>query len=476
MDRVIFWAFALCVALAPLPFGGNQPWAWSALALAFGGLAALWGLAALFDRSLVTLGAGRTLPCVGLFLLLALWFVLQAGSLLPVALQHPAWREMADTLGVESAGAVALAPDRAWTAVMRLASYAAAFWLALHLLRRRGLAERFLWTLVAAGVGYALYGLIVHLNGLRAILWIEKYTYLESLTSTFINRNSYAAYAGIGLVVTVGLLLERLRQIKLPAHLGRRGRLVYFLDHLGFAIWVLAAAFLVLLAALLLTGSRGGFLATLVGLAAVLFTVGGGGRLRLALALVVLFGLAGFVAMQSGTLLQQRLGVVEQEIEASGGRLKLWGMSLEGIAGRPLAGSGLGSFPAVYLELRDEDNGVKELNQYRAHNTYLELALEAGVPAALLLFGGLGAILALQLRSLGRAGVERRFPGIAAAVTLLLAAHSLIDFPVQMPAIAITFAALAGLGLAQSFPHSRPPKSREPAEERPWRGRAPGHR
>jgi hypothetical protein len=80
-------------------------------------------------------------------------------------------------------------------------------------------------------------------------------------------------------------------------------------------------------------------------------------------------------------------------------------------------------------------------------------------------------LLAMQLRSLGRAGVERRFPGIAAAAALLLAVHSLIDFPVQMPAIAITFAALAGLGLAQSFPHSRPPQNREPSAERPWRGR-----
>jgi O-antigen ligase len=434
-------------------------------------LAALWGLAAIFDRSLVTLGPRRTLPFAAVFLVLALWFALQAGSLLPAALHHPAWQEMAETLGVEAAGAVAVAPDRAWTALMRLASYLAAFWLALHLLRRRGQAERFLWTLVAAGVGYALYGLYVHLNGLREVAWIEKYTYLESLTGTFINRNSYAAYAGVCLVVTVGLLLERLRQIVLPAHLGRRGRLVYFLDNLGFALWVLLAAFLVQFAALLLSASRGGFLATLLGLFAVLFTVGGGGRLRLALALVALLGLAGFVGMQSGSLLQQRLGYVEGEIEASGGRLQLWGQTLRGIAERPLAGSGLGSFAAVYLEVRDEHDGLRALNYYRAHNTYLEIALEAGVPAALLLYAALGAILVLQLRSLGRPGVERRFPGIAAAVTLLLAVHSSIDFPVQMPAIAIAFAALTGLGLAQSLPHSRPAKSREPAAERPWRGR-----
>lgn len=472
MLKPLFWGFALAVALAPLPFGGNQPWAWSAIALTLGLLACLWGLAALVDRSLVTLGTRRTLPYAAAFLVLALWLALQASSLLPRAMQHPSWQEMRDTLGVEVAGSLALVPDRAWTALMRLLSYATAFWLALHLLRRRGLADRFLWTLVVAGVGYAVYGLIVHLGNLKEILWIDKYSYWESLTSTFINRNSYAAYAGMGLVVTVGLLLEQMRQIDLPAGLGWRGRLVLFLDQLGFTVWALAAAFLVLLAALLLTGSRGGLLATLVGLIAVVLTVGGGGRKRLALIVVALLGLGGFVAVQSGALVQQRLGGVEREMEGlTGSRIALYALTLEGIARRPLAGSGLGSFSAIYLELRDESTATEMLNHVRVHNSYLEIALEAGVPAALLMFGTLGTILALQLLSLRRPGVERRFPGIAASATLLFAVHSLVDFPVQMPGIAVTYAALAGLGLAQSFPHSRPPQSRAPAAERPWRPR-----
>jgi len=472
MGKAVFWAFALAVALAPLPFGGNQPWAWSAIALVLGAISVLWGLGALADRSLVTLSARRTLPFALVFLALALWLALQASGLLPPALQHPDWGAMGEALGVEPQGALALAPDRAWTALMRLLSYAAAFWLALHVLRRRGLADRFLWVLAIAGLAYALYGLYVHLGDLREILWIDKYTYWESLTSTFINRNSYAAYAGLGLVVIVGLLLERLRRIEPPRHLGWRGRTVHVIDNLGFATWFLATAFLVLLAALLLAGSRGGLLATLVGLVAVVLTVGGGGRRRVALLVVLLVGLASFAALQSGALLQQRLGGVDSELDAeSGTRLQLFALTLEGIAERPIGGTGLGSFPAVYLALRGAESGLEPMNQVRVHNSYLEIAIEAGVPAALLLYGTLGAILLLQLRALSRAGVERRFPGIAAAATLLLAVHSLVDFPVQMPAIAVTYAALAGMGLAQSHPHSRPPASREPAGERPWRGR-----
>ena len=222
-----------------------------------------------------------------------------------------------------------------------------------------------------------------------------------------------------------------------------------------------------------LTGSRGGLLATLVGLVTVVFTVGGGGRKRLLLAVVLLAGLGGFVATQSGSLIEQRLGSVDKEMDLlTNARLGLFRLTLDAIAQRPLAGTGLGSFPAIYAEQRGAESGVEPLNQVRVHDSYLEIALEAGVPAALLLFATLGTILVLQLRSLGRAGVERRFPGIAAAVTLLLAVHSLIDFPVQMPAIAVTYAAMAGMGLAQSVPHRRPPKSAEAAAERPWRGRS----
>ena len=36
------------------------------------------------------------------------------------------------------------------------------------------------------------------------ILWFDKLDYVDSLTSSFINRNSYATYAGLGLMATLG--------------------------------------------------------------------------------------------------------------------------------------------------------------------------------------------------------------------------------------------------------------------------------
>jgi hypothetical protein len=41
-------------------------------------------------------------------------------------------------------------------------------------------------------------------------------------------------------------------------------------------------------------------------------------------------------------------------------------------------------------------------------------------------------------------------PGVVASVALLLGAHALVDFSLQLQAVAITFMALLGAGVAQS--------------------------
>ena len=458
METLLFWSFALVVCLAPLPFGGNEPWAWSLLALALGLLALLWGLAGVVSRGLVTLRSRRTLPYAAAMLLLTLWYLLQALPILPAGWHHPAWAEAAAALEIDATGALSLTPDRTLTALMRLLSYAAAFWLGLHLLRRRRRARQFLWALVAAGVGYALYGLSEHLSGGMQVLWMDKFSYREALTSSFINRNSYAAYAGLGLVIAMGLLLHRLDRIWVPRGHGWRLRLVSAIDGLGAAVWLLLAAILLLLTALVLTASKGGALASVAGLAAVLLLAGGGRRLSRLLALLLLIGLGSLVLLQSGELLGDRLaGTRLQESEEAGDRLSLYALAAREIQRNPLGGTGLGSFAGVYLERRGPEFGLNPLNQVRVHNSYLETLLESGLPAGLLLLALPTLAFFLQLRALGQPGVVRPFPAIAAAATVLFAVHSLVDFSLQMPGIAITYAALLGLGVAQSYPHHRRP-------------------
>ncbi|WP_162806557.1 O-antigen ligase family protein [Sphingosinicella terrae] len=113
------------------------------------------------------------------------------------------------------------------------------------------------------------------------------------------------------------------------------------------------------------------------------------------------------------------------------------------------AGSGLGSFVALYRMNEDPDDRPDEFTNH-AHNDYLEWLLETGFPGLLLLAAFL-LWYALAVRrswtstdsALGRAG------SIAIGVVLL---HSMVDYPVRTAAIA----ALCGL-CAALMVSARPP-------------------
>ena len=55
------------------------------------------------------------------------------------------------------------------------------------------------------------------------------------------------------------------------------------------------------------------------------------------------------------------------------------------------------------------------------------------------------------LRGLLRRGKDWFYPAIGLAVTALVAIHAWFDFSLQMPAVAVTYAAILGVACAQSF-------------------------
>jgi O-antigen ligase len=85
-----------------------------------------------------------------------------------------------------------------------------------------------------------------------------------------------------------------------------------------------------------------------------------------------------------------------------------------------------------------------------AHDTYLEVLQGLG-----LLFGSMlvAAVVMLVLRCVKGAmtrEMNELIPCVAASAAVLLGFHSLVDFSLQIQAIAITFMALLGAGVAQS--------------------------
>jgi Flp pilus assembly protein TadD len=144
-----------------------------------------------------------------------------------------------------------------------------------------------------------------------------------------------------------------------------------------------------LIALLLLSESRGGFLAAFVGLLIVGAVLGirrqGRGAMAAAAALLLLVGLAG--AFQAG------LQLSKERMETAGFRLDLWRSGLRMLRAHPVLGWGAGSFAAEYPPYRSEAefryshkhaaNAFKEVED--AHSSWVQTAVETGAAGVLAL-------------------------------------------------------------------------------------------
>lgn len=444
MARLIFSALLAVVALSPLPLASNRPAGWSLLALAVGLLLVAWAVLALRDGRLVRATGPRAWVPAGLFLVVVAWFGFQASGLGPEAWHHPLWPKAAAALGEPLRSAISVAPGDTVTALMRLMAYGGIFWLALQFGRRDEDALVLIRSVAIAATVYAAYGLVVEFSGAETILWFDKWAYRGALTATFVNRNSFASYAGLGLIAAFGLMLRELR------HAGD-GSLAERLNERAPAVTGWLVALLILGTALLLTKSRAGFAATALGLAVYILVYGarsgGGWRRRLA-GLAGLGVAAGLVIAISGGGTLERID--REGVDSLGARLWLQERTLAAAADAPLTGHGYGTFASFFQAYRDTEHGGRRAIG-KAHNSYLEMLAEAGLPATGVLLG-LVAWLAFALAT----GVRRRrrnatYPAIGLGALTLAAAHSWFDFSLQIPAVAAAFALTLGTVYAQSW-------------------------
>lgn len=147
----------------------------------------------------------------------------------------------------------------------------------------------------------------------------------------------------------------------------------------------------------------------------------------------------------SGTATLERLGqtVLEQEERA-----QVYRIVRAGIADRPWVGHGYGNFDFASRPYHD---GSVISNYDKAHDDYLEAAFELGIPAAASLVAAIAYVGLCCLVGARRRRRDAVYPALGAAVTALVACHAVVDFSLQIPAVAAWFAMLLGLGYAQSW-------------------------
>jgi O-antigen ligase len=313
------------------------------------------------------------------------------------------------------------------------------------------------------GTVYSFYGLAVYFSGNHWLLLFHKWAYEDSLTSTFVNRNSFATFAGLCLLCALRPIAEQVQTI-LRSPLPLRMRMAEFLECLLTSQRIAMVQSLIIGSALLATTSRAGVAATGVAVLVLAQTAGGRKSLRSwrGLALLCLFGaIMGGAYLASNNRLAERYASEGVSIDDDS-RGEIYRAIIDAIGTSPWTGTGFGTFSDVFPAYRDGSRIHTHLWD-KAHNTYLENTLELGVPAASALVLAVG-LLAWRC---GVGLITRRransLPATGLAASVLIGLHALIDFSMQMPAVAILYAFVLGFSVSQSW--STQATSRQSADQ-----------
>jgi O-antigen ligase len=442
IDWALFWIFVAGLAWVPYWYGSNLPVAWGINAILFPSLAVI------YEILLLVRGAGHPVAIkiirvpAALFVAVVILILIQDATWTPSWLHHPIWGMAADALQTSVDGSISVNRDLTTLALLRLVTAASVFWLALQLFRNESRAIRFMMAFVAISSCYAAYGLI-------AFAW----TQLEDpgrsfVTSTFYNHNHYATYAGMALIAALGLIARIYQREMLTDGGSLRFRIATFIDVTGRALVLLGSAFLILVA-VILTQSRGGIIATTLGVIVLaVLTFGRAEGASIERRMMMIFGsvlVAGVFAAFGDSFYSK---LAEAGLTDSN-RLNVYMITLRSMLDAPLLGYGYGTFADIFPMFRDRSIDVFGIwNQ--AHNTYLEVFQGLG-----LIFGSmLVASVGLLVWKCGKGAIARQqitIPCIATGVAFLVGIHAMVDFSLQMQAVALTFMAILGAGVAQSM-------------------------
>jgi O-antigen ligase len=440
-QTICFWLFVAGLAWVPYWYASAELGTWGANAVLFPGLLALYEIVLLVRNQPHPVAAKHLWIPIVLFAGVIFWIVAQNADWTPSAWHHPIWQMTAEILGRPVESSISVNRNATMLALLRLLTAASVFWLALQLCRHTGRASNFLTAMAIIIVGYAAYGLIGF-----SVEQSNRFIGRTYATSSFVNHNHFAAYVGVGLVITLGLLFRLYRQ-HIDEYASWRQSIAAFFEASARQAALLVAGAFVLCVALLLSGSRGGVIASSFGIfTLVTLSVG---RLTSAKQRIVVLLSAMAIALVALFFGDNLLGQIADKGLTDKNRWAVYVITLRSIFDAPLWGYGYGTFPDVFAMFRDRSLDVFGTWE-QAHNIYLEIFQGLG-----LVFGSFFLLVSALLAARGFRGAMQRVdnivPAIAASAAVLLGSHCVVDFSLQIPALTLTFAAVLGAGVAQSW-------------------------
>lgn len=402
-SSAMYVAVLAVVLWAPIPFGSVEPWAIGLIRLSACGLVVLWALHGALTRVFWVSKSMLQVPLYGA----ALWAFVQTVSI------------GGSTISVDPF----LTYQSAIT-VLALAVFVSCALLALDSADR---IERAATILFWFGFGLSVFAVVQNFTGTRNLYWIRE-CQVTGFFGPFVNKNHFA-----------GLI-----EVLLPLGLGPMLTGAVPRDRRMMMIFVAA----VMLGAVALSRSRGGLLVMvaqvglLIAMTVIARRLATSDRHR-APALVAVVLTAVLSAVCIGWLGAGAIGEsfsslpsdMASRTETS--RLEIWKATGLLIAANPVTGSGFGAYGTAVLPYW---TSTEYSTLLYAHNDYLQVVADAGIPGALLAILLVGVVGVSLMRSIRIMEPGLRGVAIGAGVACIgLLLHSVVDFNLQIPSNAIAF-------------------------------------
>jgi O-antigen ligase len=312
--------------------------------------------------------------------------------------------------------------------------------------------ELTIFLILITGCFEALYGLFQTYSGSGHIWWYKRGAHLRDLTGTYINRNHFAGFMGMGLLLAAsyaaGIAPRRKRAKTASSHKSNiRWKLSWLLSgEYGFNKRALILfAGVVMGIGLIFSASRGGMISVAAGILCMgIFFVFRRNHRRKGFILVMLFVVTSTYAVDIGVDYPlERFKTFYVSLEQ---RARYAEKTLDMFQDYKLSGIGVGNFQYAYPQYQAAEDKASFIRH--AHNDWAQFLAEAGTIGLCILLAGISYYLYRTMRLWRR----RKDPfavclGVAPlAAMAAIAIHSYSDFNLHIPANFLMLVAVMAIG------------------------------
>lgn len=433
LDKLIFFLLIALIPLVAIPYGSVDPLPETILSSVIFFLTGLWFLQGAICGKLIVKQHFILLPCMAVLAYIAL----QAFPFGQI--------ETADA-GIKASKTISYDPYESWHVLIRFASYTLYGAMLIRYVSSERRLRWLIYTIIITAVGSALFGFYLQTTQRRGVdALFPRITDTRGFAQ-FINKNNFAYLMEMSAGLAAGLLIVRCIREKSS---------VFY-----------AVTLLIIIAGLVLCFSRGGIVSllvqtTCVGLFLAFFRyrkkyeseneVKKNSRIirlmkqfAIVIALIVSVSFC-VVWLGSDDLLKRfessdfSVGQVEENVS----RKQIWKASWILFKENPLTGVGFGGY---WVGITNYDDTSGNLSLQQAHNDYLELLASGGIIGFILVTWFLFTLARKARENLYSENNFRRAASIGSLLGCVgVAVHSIFDFGLHTPIIALVFTTLLAI-------------------------------